>query len=666
MSHPRAASTFVLAPAEAEDRFASVAASTSDAIVVADERGRIVSWNQAAERMFGYAEAEVLDRSLTMLMPERFRAQHDAGIERVVRDGMAAARRIGSTFEVAGLRRDGSEFPMELSLGTWRSGRQRFFSGIIRDIEARKRAEAQARILDGAPDAILRIDVAGRIVSANARSDRLFGRTRDEIVGLAVARLFLPRSRPVLARGLAEPDARGPFELVGRRGDETVFAAEVSLTAQDGDDGAALTAVIRDITERKQLERKLADQADHDALTGLLNRRRLEAELDEYAAYAARFGVRGALLLLDVDRFKYVNDTHGHRAGDDLIRGIGRALASCVRETDVLARLGGDEYGIVLRHTDRAEAVRCAERLLEAVRHTGLTASVGVASFGGTDPAPRDLLAAADMAMYAAKEAGGDCAREFDGGDAESHTITSRQRCAEQLRAALREDRFVLYSQRIVEHASGEATHRELLLRMLGPDGRVILPGAFIETAEHFGLIREIDRWVIQRAIGLLEHLEGALEVNVSAASVGDPKLPALIERWIASAGGGGRRLIFEITETAAIGNMAQARAFAERVTQLGCRVALDDFGAGFSSFHYLKHLPLHYLKIDGDFIRSLKHNETDRLIVRAMVDIARGLGLQTIAEFVEDAETLALVRAHGVDFSQGYFFGRPEPVGMK
>jgi EAL domain-containing protein (putative c-di-GMP-specific phosphodiesterase class I) len=269
--------------------------------------------------------------------------------------------------------------------------------------------------------------------------------------------------------------------------------------------------------------------------------------------------------------------------------------------------------------------------------------------------------------MYAAKEAGGNRLHVFDGDDERVADMQSRLAWADQIRRALDEDRFVLYWQPIIELRTGVATHHELLLRMVGEDGEIIPPGAFIDTAERFDLIQEIDHWVVRAAIRLLAE-RGAqdadlLEVNLSGKSIGDPSLPELIEREIALTGVDPSRLVFEITETAAIANMEHARVFAERLTRLGCRFALDDFGAGFSSFYYLKRLPLDYLKIDGDFIRSLTSSATDQLMVKSIVDIARGMGKQTIAEFVEDEATADLLRDMGVDYSQGYFHGRPHPV---
>jgi EAL domain-containing protein (putative c-di-GMP-specific phosphodiesterase class I) len=266
--------------------------------------------------------------------------------------------------------------------------------------------------------------------------------------------------------------------------------------------------------------------------------------------------------------------------------------------------------------------------------------------------------------MYAAKEAGGDRVHLFAEDDQRVVSLRSRQRCAEQIRRALDEDRFELHWQPIIELATGGDTHRELLLRMIGDDGALIAPGAFIPTAERFGLIQAIDRWVVRHAIALLaEHPDVSLEVNLSAASISDPELGALIEAELAASAVDPSRLVFEITETAAIANIDDARLFAERIARVGCGFALDDFGAGFSTFYYLKRLPLDFLKIDGDFIRGLTRSSTDQLIVKAMVDIARGMGLKTIAEFVEDAKTAALLHQLGVDYSQGYHHGRPRAV---
>jgi diguanylate cyclase (GGDEF)-like protein/PAS domain S-box-containing protein len=671
---------------ESERRFRSVAESATDAIVAADSKGDIISWNRGAERIFGYVEEEVLGEALSMLMPERFRAMHEAGLSRVAEGGLRASRLIGGTVEVMGVRKDGREFPLELSLATWDAPNGRFFSGIIRDITERKKAEDKIKaLLESAPDPIVEVDAVGQVVLANARTDQLFGYDRAEIIGRPVDALFAERSRQLVAERFREAtredhDVVGVtlgLELFGQRRDGTEFPVDVTLSTLSTDDGVVVTSIIRDITERKRFETQLKHLADHDALTELYNRRRFEEEITSYSEYAARYREGGAVLLLDLDRFKYVNDTYGHKAGDEVIRAVGHALLESVRSTDVVARLGGDEFAVLLKNVERPQAERVAKEMLRAVRErpmpiegqrVTMTTSIGIAMFGDTEPAAEDLLVNSDLAMYVAKDSGGN-RFEVAANDGEHLAgMQARLGWVDRIRRALDEDLFVLYCQPILDLKTETVSQYELLLRMRGDDGEIVPPAVFIPTAERFGLINEIDRWVIRHAIELLreDRVSGGdlrLEVNVSGKSLADPELPAMVEREIAASGVEPSRLVFEITETAAIANMEQARAFADRLTSLGCRFALDDFGAGFSSFYYLKYLPLDYLKIDGDFIKGLTNNPTDQLVVKAMVEIARGMGMKTIAEFVENPETVVMLQDKGVDYSQGYFHGFPCPV---
>ena len=674
-----------LALRDSETRFRSVAESATDAIVAADQAGDMVSWNRGAERIFGYTEPEVVGKPLSMLMPERFRAMHDAGIQRVVEGGVAASRLIGSTVEVVGLRKDGREFPLELSLATWDTPSGRFFSGIIRDISERKKAENKIRaLLETAPDPIVELDADARVVLANARTDELFGYERSELIKRPIEKLFADRSRELVAERfhaiIAGVDSAGSLSLGqdiwGQRKDGTEFAVDVTVSTVSTDDGPVVTSIIRDVTDRKRFEAQLKHLADHDALTDLFNRRRFEEELVEYADYAQRYKECGAVLLLDLDRFKYVNDTHGHKAGDEVIRAVGTALRGTVRASDVVARLGGDEFAILLKNLDRAEAERIAQALLETVRvrqlpiagrGTTMTTSIGIALFD-EDVIAENLLVNADLAMYAAKDAGGNRFEVSEDDGEHLSGMQARLGWVDQIRRGLDEDRFVLYCQPIMHLASNEVTQWELLLRLLGDDGEMIPPAVFIPTAERFGLIQEIDRWVVARAIEALDTYRDwpggvRFEVNVSGKSMSDPELLELVERELREKDVDPSNLVFEITETAAIANMEEARNFADRLTKLGCRFALDDFGAGFSSFYYLKYLPLNYLKIDGDFIKGLVSSATDQLVVQSMVDIARGMGMKTIAEFVEGPETAQMLHEKGVDYSQGYFHGRPRPV---
>jgi diguanylate cyclase (GGDEF)-like protein len=433
----------------------------------------------------------------------------------------------------------------------------------------------------------------------------------------------------------------------------------------------------RDVTAQKGIQADLRRLADHDGLTGLFNRRRFEEELGRATAGAARYGGGLAALMVDVDNFKYVNDTLGHKAGDELIQSIARLLAARLRDTDVLARLGGDEFAVLLPRTDAAGARTVAETLLEAVRHddiliggrrASVTASIGVAMLGGADPGGAQLMVDADLAMYQAKMGGRDRMAVFTAAGAQRTRLETRFTWVERIRRALEQDEFVLHSQPILDLRSGEVLQHELLLRMRGSDDTLIGPDAFLPSAERLDYIQAIDRWVVHHAIELIAaHERGGgklrLEVNLSGKSIGDDQLTALIEHDLKATGIDPASLIFEITETSAIANMEAAREFARRIVGVGCQFALDDFGTGFGSFYYLKNLPVSYLKIAGDFVTSLVDNETDRLMVTAIVAVARGMGIRTIAEFVGDRPTQDLLAEYGVDMAQGYFIGRPVDV---
>jgi diguanylate cyclase (GGDEF)-like protein len=434
---------------------------------------------------------------------------------------------------------------------------------------------------------------------------------------------------------------------------------------------------ITDVTERRSFEAELRFLADHDALTGLPNRRRFHDELQRHLAFTARYGGEGAVLLFDLDNFKYLNDTQGHKAGDQYLVSLARVLQERLRQTDVVARLGGDEFGVLLPAAGPVQARRVAELLAEAVReHAPLVAgqpvklstSIGIACFGQGSADPDELLAAADLAMYDAKEAGRDRIGMASAESIDERSLKARMHWLERIKRALDDESFVVYCQPIAEIASGEISQYELLLRMLDDNGHVVPATAFLATAERFDLVQDIDRMMVRKAIRLIaEHAaagrEYKLEVNVSAKSLGDPELPLLIERELADSGINPSLLILEITETTAIANMDEAVDFATRLSRLGCGFALDDFGRGFGSFYYLKHLPLNYLKVDGDFIRNLAHNLVDQQVVKAVVQVAKALGYKTIAEYVQDEATVLALRHYGVDFMQGYHVGRPRAI---
>lgn len=428
------------------------------------------------------------------------------------------------------------------------------------------------------------------------------------------------------------------------------------------------------LTEREQSQAQLLYSATHDQLTDLLNRNSFREAVSRAVDQALRYRQKGAVMFIDLDNFKYFNDSMGHQAGDELLRKVADALRQSLRDKDTLARLGGDEFAALLPDINEAQATSVAERILETLRKNkviagdhpvDVTASIGIALFPDHGTTADELLVNADMAMYKAKENGRSRFCLWDSGLEQTARMHSDMTWSGRIRQALDEGRFVLHLQGILDLHTDRISQYEALIRMVGESGELIPPGEFIPVAERFGLIQDIDRWATKQAIRLAGDCqklgrELRLEVNLSAKALIDPDFIAIVRKELAETGVNPFNLVFEITETAAISNMLEAERFINALKTLGCRFALDDFGVGFSSFNHLKHLPVDYLKIDGSFIRDLPRNPVDQHIVRAMVQIAKGLGKKTIAEFVTDRETLALVRELGVDYAQGYCVSRP------
>jgi diguanylate cyclase (GGDEF)-like protein/PAS domain S-box-containing protein len=524
-----------------------------------------------------------------------------------------------------------------------------------------------------------------RFLRVNRALCQITGYTPAQLEGLPVASITHPDDLK------ADWEARGAMlegEMSSVRAERRYLHASgsavwvmINSTLVRDADGVPLhfLSQMQDITESRRHEAELRHMADHDPLTGLLNRRSFERELERHVSHVERYGPKGAAIVLDLDHFKTINDTLGHSAGDELIVRVAHALRSRLRESDVLARLGGDEFAILLPEASPEEADGVATAVLDAVRTlavptaTGrtrtVTASLGMALFDATHRLTgEEVLVNADLAMYDAKEAGRDGLAAYAAPEQQEARLEARMSWADMIRDALAEDRFVLHAQPIVDLASGEVTQYELLLRMRGPDGDLISPAAFLPVAERFDLMAAIDRWVVTRAIQMVgaERRRGRellVEVNISGRSAGDAELLALIERELTAADVDPGQIIFEITETIAVSNIPRAQHFAARLAELGCRFALDDFGAGFGSFYYLKHLPFDYLKIDGEFVRHSAVDATDQLVIQAVVDIARGLGKRTIAEHVGDHATTELLRRMGVDHAQGFHLGEPAPL---
>ena len=450
--------------------------------------------------------------------------------------------------------------------------------------------------------------------------------------------------------------------------DPAVEAALAKLAPED-------RAVVRGALEQaEKTEAELRFLADHDSLTGLLNRRRFRAELDQYVSFNARYGGRGAVMVIDIDGLKEVNDRLGHQAGDRLIRRVADVLRERVRATDLVARLSGDEFAVLMPQTDTAGALQLGEDLRAQVAEgfpggvetAAASISVGITMFGGQEGVESEaVLLAADQAMYQAKGEGRNRIMLFNGPGEAADVAQRAQTTSARIRDALTQNRLRLATQPIRSLADGEIERYELFLRMTGESGELLPAASFIEVAERSGMVQELDRWVVARALELMAERERAgdpvsLHMNLSGASMTDLSVLEFIERRLDEGEADPSRCTFEITQTARLEDYDTAAGFADRLTEFGCEVAIDDYGAGFGPFAYLKKVPFDVIKIDGTFVREMAQNDADQLVVKAIVEIARGLGKRTIAEFVEDEDTTTLLREYGVDMAQGFHLGRP------
>jgi diguanylate cyclase (GGDEF)-like protein/PAS domain S-box-containing protein len=538
-------------------------------------------------------------------------------------------------------------------------------------------------------DAVITTDASSTVTWLNPVAERMTGWLNVEAKGRPVGQVFhivneetrAPVENPVAAClqqgqlvGLANCTV-----LISRNGDE--FGIEDSASPIRNDRGELLGVVLvfHDVTEQRRLSGEMSHRAMHDALTGLVNRTEFEARLRRVLNKAREDHSEHALLFIDLDQFKLVNDACGHLVGDQLLQQVSKLLGETARARDTLARLGGDEFALILEDCSAAQAQRVAQQVCERMddfrfmhgdRRFRIGASIGLVPVDKRWGNTAAIMQAADTSCYAAKDAGRNRVHTWFDTDQAMRARHGEMQWAARLEQALDENRFVLYAQRI--EALDQQTrglHAEVLLRMIDSDGSVVQPSAFLPAAERFHFASRIDRWVLRHAIDALRSLANlstidTLCINLSGPSIGDrafhrQAIDTLIEAGAQVCG----RLCLEITETAAITQMSDAGVFIDQVRALGVRIALDEFGAGASSFGYLKNLNVDLLKIDGQFIRDLPDDPLDDAAVRCFVDVARVVGVKTVAEFVDRAEVLDRVREIGVDFAQGFLLHRPEPI---
>ncbi len=532
--------------------------------------------------------------------------------------------------------------------------------------------------------AVIRVDAATgkeRIVRCNPAMSEITGHPESELVeeGLDLLALSSDSRASEAIRSTGESSGQTEFERALDHADGGRIWVLVTLStieSESGDDEYRLLQ-IQDISERRVYQQRLQFLAGHDPLTGLVNIRRMFEVTDQGVAYQRRYGGDASLLSFDLDNFKAVNDSIGHAEGDQALKGFAARLTSHSRDSDTVARLGGDEFAIFLPGTSLDDAVGLGETILENLRthpiamgassseSLTLSASAGATALGGRKSvSAQDLATEADAALYTAKAAGRNQVVAFPVDEPNEMWEASRLTWAERTRRALDEDDLFLDAQPVRRIATGEIAFYEMLLRMRDPVAGIVMPPTFLYTAERFGLSAEIDTWVFNTAVSALARateFDSAVSINITGSSLAETsnftrEVPRALEEAHVDPG----RIIFELTEQVVVADLEQARRFIERVRAFGCRFALDDFGAGFGGFFYLKNLPMDILKIDGEFVRSLPNSTDDQLIVRAMTEMGKGMDLEVVAEFVTDAETERLCADLGVDLAQGSNVGLP------
>ncbi|MBS9403615.1 EAL domain-containing protein [Halomonas sp. TRM85114] len=618
----------------------------------------------------GWLAAELLLLAILLSPMARLRRLADI-LPELARGGFTQAR--------ASIPRPRSRFPDEIDVleGTTLELSEQL-EALEDEISARgeqlaERVEELARerdfvgnLLDTARVFIVTQDDQGRIGLVNDYALSIMATEETQLVGRLFDDVFsTTHSPPVVATKMSLQEERPLLTDDGRQ--RTIVWYHAPLPA--GQKGLATKiSVGLDITERKAAEARLTWLAERDPLTELYNRRYFQDVL----ADALQEGRKGAVLLLDLDQFKDVNELSGHHAGDRLLRQVADTLFEVLGHRGVIARLGGDEFALLLIGADDAKAIRVAQQithLLDSIcldaggRRHRANASTGIAMFPTHGDTPADLMASADVAMYKAKESGIQRWHLLSALKDAKDELQDRVYWVERVRQALEDDAFELMVQPIVRLENREVRHYEVLLRMRDADGSLVSPGRFIPQAERSGQIIQIDRWVVRHSLQALRHVQDkgiSLAVNLSGQSLHDEGLKQFLAEELLSSGADPNYLILEVTETAAVTDFSTARGVLLAMRDLGCRTALDDFGVGFSSFHYLGKLPVDYIKIDGSFIRSLLISPDNRVIVKAIADIAVGFGKQTIAEFVDQEALLPMLTSYGITFGQGFHLGRP------
>lgn len=681
---------------ESEEYFRLILDKALDAVIGIDGNGLIVEWNAEAERIFGYRREVAIGRELAgLIIPEPYRERHRTGMGRFMQT--RESKMLGTRIEISALRNDGAEFPVELSVVPVPRGEAMFFSGFLRDISERKQGEAQLKLLsdrlmlatEAAGMGVWDFDVVNNVLVWDERQYQLYGIHREDFSGayqaweMCVHPDDLEKTNVQVREALAGMRNLDIEFRVIRPADGNIRYIGGRAIVQRDQRGAAqrMIGVNWDITESKMSEAKIHQLAFYDALTNLPNRRLLQDRLQQAFSVSARNSQHGAVMFLDLDHFKTLNDTKGHDIGDLLLLEVARRVQLCVRDGDTVSRLGGDEFVVVLETLSETahEAATQAELVAEKIRaalnqpyqlkehlyHT--TPSIGIVLFMGYQDSLDDLLKHADTAMYQAKTAGRNTIRFYD--PAMQAALEARTVLEDELRSALEKRQFHLHYQIQVDSLR-RPLGAEVLLRWEHPERGMVSPAEFIPLTEDTGLIVPIGLWVLQTACAQLKAWQHevlmrdlTLAVNVSAKQFRQADFVAQVQHVLLESGAKPSHLKLELTESTVLENVEDTIAKMRALKLLGVSFSMDDFGTGYSSLQYLKRLPLDQIKIDQSFVRDIASDPNDAAIVQTIIAMTEVLGLNVIAEGVETEAQHVYLDQHGCHAFQGYLFSKPVTV---
>ena len=666
-----------------------------DAFIGMDSRGTIVDWNAQAVATFGWSREDALGQLFfTIIIPDRNRATYENGPQYFLASGKGAV--LNKRIEITALHRDGHEFPIELALSPIQWGETRLFTAFVRDITARKDMEEalfvekeRAQVtLNSIGDAVACTDISGNITFLNLVAEKMTGWSHKEAEGRPMADVL------EILDATSRKASTNPLELDGEEKQTVHLRSNNILVRQDGfeipiedsvapihdREGQATGAVIvfRDVSAARAMTLQLAHSAEHDVLTGLPNRALLNDRVNQAIILASRHMKKVAVLFLDLDGFKHINDSLGHLTGDKLLQSITKRLRDCVRASDTVSRQGGDEFVVLLSEMEHSEdAGVTARRLLQAVADTHfinqqdlhVTTSIGVSVYPDDGLDAETLLKNADTAMYQSKENGRQSFQFFK--SSMNERAVERQSIEEGLRRALERNEFTLQYQPKVNLKTNEITGAEALLRW-NPDGRgPVSPAKFIPVAEDCGLILPIGKWVLREACTQARAWVDArlppiaMAVNISAMEFRHEQFLEGVFEILKETGLDPKLLELELTESVLMKRVEATGSILETLRAKGVRVAVDDFGTGYSSLSYLRKFPIDALKIDQSFVRQITKSPGETSIVTAIISMGQSLGLRVIAEGVETPEELAFLQAQKCEEAQGYHFSRPLPPGQ-